>query len=49
MSCHYSCSTCSGNVYLDLCTSCPSTRTLTSTMCLCSSGFYEYQQNECIA
>ena len=49
MSCHYSCTSCSGSVYLDLCTSCPSSRTLTDTMCLCSDGNYEYQVSACVA
>jgi hypothetical protein len=47
MSCHYSCSTCSGNIYFDLCTACPATRALLVNTCPCSSGNYEYQQGQC--
>ncbi len=47
MSCHYSCSTCSSGFYFDLCSTCPSTRTLVASTCPCSSGFYQYQQSQC--
>lgn len=49
MSCHYSCATCSGNYYYDLCTACPATRTLLAGTCPCSSGYYEYQKSQCTA
>jgi hypothetical protein len=49
MSCHYSCTSCSGEVYYDLCTACPSTRTLTASTCPCASGYYEYQSADCLA
>lgn len=49
MSCHYSCSSCSASVYYDLCTSCPTTRTLSGHLCVCQSGYYEVQQTQCSA
>lgn len=48
MSCHYSCLTCSASVYADLCLTCPSTRQLIDTTCICSSSLYEYQMKDCI-
>lgn len=47
MNCHYSCATCSANVYMFACLSCPATRYLLDSTCICSSGYYEGQQPAC--
>ena len=48
MSCHYSCATCTSAVYLYNCLSCPSTRTLLGTTCVCQNGYIETQTDLCI-
>ena len=47
MSCHYSCASCSGSQYFDLCTACPSTRFLLASTCPCATGYYEFQTVQC--
>lgn len=47
MNCHYSCATCSANVYMFACLSCPSTRNLVDSTCVCSSGYYEAKEAAC--
>ncbi len=47
MSCHYSCSTCSSPTFADMCLTCPVSRTLFDTSCICSSNYYEYQSTNC--
>ena len=37
-SCHYSCYTCTDT---NVCTSCPSTRTLSGSTCPCNNGYYD--------
>lgn len=48
MECHYSCLTCSASVYLYNCLSCPATRTLLGSTCVCDNGYYERQSAQCI-
>lgn len=49
MNCHYSCATCSAGVYMFACLSCPSTRNLVDSTCVCSSGYYEAQKPTCLS
>jgi hypothetical protein len=48
MSCHYSCSSCSSDTFIDLCLTCPVTRNLVAGQCLCETNFYEYQSEQCM-
>lgn len=44
--CHFSCQSCDNGL---TCLTCPSTRTLTNTTCVCNPGYYETIQLQCLA